>query len=92
MNIHDWLESFVVEKITKSGKIPHFQQFQQFQQYLLTRIEKSLYGLLDRTKQESPKWNFIGSRNVPMNEIEKTVLIHKLEMINQLFCELRMNR
>lgn len=86
VSIIDWLIHYVLNHITDSGKIPHFNPFRD---YLLQRIEKSLNGLTERCR-ESDIFTF--STGLPDENSEAfTIMERKISITQSVFIEFIQN-
>lgn len=85
LSVRDWFRSCAVPHIRGSGKIPHLDQFRS---YLISRIERSLNGYLERLREPEMYSNDFG---IPTTANEQALLTEKLATMQSLFTDLRLN-
>lgn len=82
----EWLTNYVVPYIGSSGKIPHIDTFRI---YLLERIERSLFGLIERLREPEMYTNSFGLPTGDPSQENYMILEEKLLITHSLFAEIR---
>lgn len=79
VGIREWLGKYVIPKVITTGKIPEIDVFRK---YLLTRIEKSLTGCVERIREPDLFKHDFG---LPKTPREQLILEEKLALMESLF-------